>query len=124
MRIHVRKLDPVKHRVAFDSDLGAAEADWMGDLPAADRDYHVEIALNERLTWGVDIVAVEAAPPRIAQSPTGVTLDATLEAIDEGAATLRLGPSLVLVDTEGTPPAVGTAVRVRVAELTLADSNI
>jgi hypothetical protein len=59
------------------------------------------------------------------QSPAGVTLDATLESIDgDGAATLRLGPSLVLVDTEGSAPPAGTAVRVRLVEMTLADAGV
>jgi hypothetical protein len=125
MKVHVRTLDPVKRRVAFSSDLGAAEAGWLGDLPEAERDYHVEIAINERLVWGTDIVATPPAPPRIAQGPAGITLDATLESIeDDGAATLRLGPSLVLIDTEGTAPPAGTPVRVQVGEMMLADTGI
>lgn len=55
----------------------------------------------------------------------GATLVATLESVDDdGAATLRLGPSLVLVETEGTPAPVGATVRVRLADLVLADTNI
>ena len=81
MKVHVRTLDPTRRRVAFSSDLGAAEAGWLGDLPEADRDYHVEIAINERLVWGTDIVATPPAHPRIAQGPAGITLDATLESI-------------------------------------------
>lgn len=125
MKIHVHTLDPVKRRVSFDSDVGAAEAAWMGDLPAPAHDYHVELAINDRLEWGVDIVATAPAPHRIAQDGTGVTLDATLESIDDdGAAALRVGPSLVLIDTEGSAPPAGTAVRVRLAELTLSDTGI
>lgn len=125
MKVHVRTLDPASRRVAFSSDLGAAEAGWLGDLPEADRDYHVEIAINERLVWGTDIVTTPPAPPRIAQGPAGITLDATLESIeDDGAATLRLGPSLVLIDTEGTAPPAGTPVRVQVGEMMLADTGI
>jgi|KBSSwiStaDraftv2_1062776.scaffolds.fasta_scaffold4816633_1 hypothetical protein len=125
MKVHVRTLDPTRRRVAFSSDLGAAEAGWLGDLPEADRDYHVEIAINERLVWGTDIVATPPAPPCIAQGPAGITLDATLESIeDDGAATLRLGPSLVLIDTEGAAPPAGTSVRVQVGEMMLADTGI
>lgn len=125
MKVHVRTLDLARRRVAFSSDLGAAEVGWIGDLPEADRDYHVEIAINERLVWGTDIVATPPAPPRIAQGPAGITLDATLESIeDDGAATLRLGPSLVLIDTEGTAPPAGTPVRVQVDEMMLADTAI
>lgn len=125
MKVHVRTLDPARRRVAFSSDLGAAEAGWLGDPPEADRDYHVEIAINERLVWGTDIVATPPAPPGIAQGPAGITLDGTLESIeDDGAATLRLGPSLVLLDTEGTAPPAGTPVRVQVGEMMLADTGI
>lgn len=125
MKVHVRTLDPDRRRVAFSSDLGAAEVGWLGDLPEADCDYHVEIAINERLVWGTDIVATPPSPPRIAQGPAGITLDATLESIeDDGAATLRLGPSLVLIDTEGTAPPAGTPVRVQVGEMMLADTGI
>jgi hypothetical protein len=125
MKIHVHKVDPATRRVAFDSAVGAAEAGWMGDLPEADRDYHVELSINDRLVWGTDIVETEAAAHRIARDATGVTLDATLESIDDdGAGTLRLGTGLVLIDTEGPPPGAGTSVRVRIGDLVLADTGI
>jgi hypothetical protein len=51
-----------------------------------------------------------------------VTLDATLESNDDdGVVTLRWG--LVLVDAEGTPPAIGTTVRVRLVEMMLSDTG-
>ncbi len=125
MKVHVRTIDPIHRRVAFSSDLGAAEAGWLGDLPEAERDYHVEIAINDRLIWGTDIVATSPAPPRIAQGPAGITLDATLESLeDDGTGTLRLGPSLVLIDTEGAAPPAGTPVRVQIGEMMLADTGI
>jgi hypothetical protein len=77
------------------------------------------------LIWGTDIVAMPPAPPRIAHGPTGITLDATLESIeDDGTATLRLGPSLVLIETEGAAPPAGTPVRVQIGEMQLADTGI
>jgi hypothetical protein len=126
MKIHVHKLDPANHRVFFHSEVGAAEAGWTGDLPEAGRDYHVEISIREHLVWGADIVATEPVPHGIAQGGAGVTLDATLESIDtdDGFATLRLGPSLVMIETEGTPPPAGTAVRIRPVEITLSDTGI
>ena len=76
MKVRVRTLDPVKRRVAFSSDLGAAEAGWLGDLPEAERDYHVEIAINERLIWGTDIVATPppTLPPMNVVPPHAVQL--------------------------------------------------
>lgn len=126
MKIHVQKVDRERRRVRFASGLGMGEAGWMGELPEEGGEYHVELAIDERLVWGDSIVVVEPpGPHRIAEDGAGVTLDATLEAIDdEGAATLRLGPSLVLIETEGTPPAVGATVRVRLGDLALADTGI
>lgn len=124
MMIHVQEINPAG-RVRFTSALGAAEAAWMGDPPAAGRDYAVELAVGDRLIWGDSIVAIEPAARSIASGDEGPTLVATLESVDEdGAATLRLGPSLVLVETEGEPPPVGAIVRVRLADLVLADTNI
>ncbi len=122
--IHVQEIDPTG-RVRFASELGAAEAAWMGEPPAAGRDYAVELVVGDRLIWGDSIVAAEPAAHAIATGDDGTTLVATLESVDEdGAATLRLGPSLVLVETEGEPAPVGTTVRVRLADLVLADTSI
>ena len=97
----------------------------MGDLPDVGSNYYVEIAIDQCLVWGDDIIVTESLPHRIAQSEAGITLEATLELIDnEGAATLRLGSSLVLIETEGTPPPINTSVRVYLKELILCDTGI
>jgi len=125
MKIHVRSVDPATGRVEFQSDVGAANAAWRGELPEAGRDYHVELAVDERLVWGTDIVPTGGMAHHIAQDGAAVTLDATLESIDDdGAGALRLGPSLVLIDTEGTPPQAGAPVRARLLGLALADTGI
>jgi hypothetical protein len=112
-------------RVQFTSELGGGEAAWLGDPPAAGQEYSVELAVGERLVWGEGIAAAEAASHAVTFADDGVELSASLEGIDDdGVATLRLGPSLVLVETEGTPPPVGTPVRVKLGELVLADTGI
>lgn len=125
MKIHIQQYDSTKNCVRFDSQFGTAEAKWMGDLPDVRSDYYVEIAINKCLVWGNDIIATESLPHRIAQSEVGITLDATLESIDsDGFAALRLGTTLVLIETEGTPPPVGTVVQVHLGELLLSAIGI
>jgi hypothetical protein len=125
MKIHVQEYDGTNNCVRFDSEIGTAEAKWMGDLPDVGSDYYVEIAINKCLVWGDDIIATESLPHRITQSEVGITLEAILESIDsDGFAVIRLGITLVLIETEGTPPPVGTAVQVRLGELHLSDIGI
>jgi hypothetical protein len=125
MKIHVQEYDGTNNCVRFDREVGTAEAKWMGDLPDVGSDYYVEIAINKCLVWGDDIIATESLPHRITQSEVGITLEATLESIDsDGFAVIRLGITLVLIETEGTPPPVGTAVQVRLGELLLSDIGI
>jgi len=125
MKIHIQEFDSTKRKVCFNSEVGTAEAIWMGDLPDAGKDYYVEIAINNCLVWGDDIVVTESLVHRITQSESGITLVATLESIDsDESAVLRLGSSIVLIETEGTPPPVGTAVQVRLSELILSDTRI
>lgn len=68
-----------------------------------------------------------AAPPTGAPgtgAPQPTSGPGTGAAPTDGAAALRLGPSLVLIDTEGAAPPAGTPVRVQVGELMLADTGI
>ena len=52
-------------------------------------------------------------------------IHATLEVCEEdGFAVLRLGRSILIVETYGDPPPVGTVVRAHVPALTLSDSGI
>ena len=125
MKIHIQEFNDTNHSVHFDSEVGTSEAKWMGDLPNVGSDYYVEIAINNCLVWGDDIIVTEPVPHRIAQSEIGITLDATLESIDsDGSAVLRLGATLVLIQTDGSPPSVGSAVQVRLGELFLSDIGI
>jgi hypothetical protein len=125
MKIHIQDLDDTNYSVRFDSEVGTAQAKWMGDLPDVGSDYYVEIAINNCLVWGDDIIVTEFLPHRITQSEAGIALEATIESIDsDGSAVLRLGTTLVLIETEGTPPPIGTAVQVRLGELLLSDMGI
>lgn len=125
MKIYVKECDSKRNYVRFDSEVGGAEAKWMGDLPDVGSDYYVEITINKCLVWGDDIIVTESLPHRITQSELGITLEATLESINsDGFAILRLGMTLVMIETEGTPPPVGTAVKIRLDELLLSDIGI
>jgi len=125
MRIRITAFDPARRRVRFECVVGDAEATWASAPPVVGRDYHVELALDRCLVWGVDLAARAPGPDRVVGDEQGLALDGSLEAMDDdGVATLRIGPALLLVETEGDAPAVGSPVRARVDDVRLYDARI
>src|SRR5688572_25979323 len=111
----VRIEDPsaAEPRVEVRSALGQFSARWSGPVPVVGASRAVELSVAHTFTWNVDIVAVEARPHAIGPGRDGgVVMWASVEDCDEdGAVGLRLGPSVVMVEAFGEPPAVGATVR-------------
>lgn len=125
MKIRITAFDPARRRVRFACVVGDAEATWASAPPVVGRDYHVELAVERCLVWGVDLARRAPGPDRLIGDDHGLALDGSLEAMDDdGVATLRLGPALLLVETEGEPAAVGSPVRARVDDVRLYDARI
>jgi hypothetical protein len=114
-----------KPRVNFSSDLGEAWAYWSGNPPKPGTTFDVELSAGASLTWGADIVPAAAGASSLDMNGDGVTLHATLEAReDDGFTVLRLGPSILMLETIGDAPPIGTFVRADLRELTLSDTGI
>lgn len=122
MEIRVRSVYPVRKelRVRFSCEYGAGDGRWTGRTPKPDEPYQVEIDLPTPLQWGLSIRPILESSPLIATTIEGIRLVAQLESVEpDGVAVLRFGPTRILADAYGEPPAPGTWVQVRTADLVL-----
>jgi hypothetical protein len=128
MRIAILAVDSSsdgKPSVHFSSDLGEAWAYWSGNPPTPAQTLDVELSAGSPLTWGKDIRPAPGEAPRLEPNEGGVTVYATLESReDDGFTVLRLGPGILMVETDGDGPPAGTIVRADIQKLTLSDTNI
>jgi hypothetical protein len=127
MRIEILDVDRSSEppRVRFASALGEAWAHWAGDPPPAGQTFHVELSVQDPLTWGESILPAAETAHRLEPDGSGIAIHATLESCeDDGSTVLRLGNSVLMVDAYGDPPPPGTAVRAYVPALTLYDTGI
>jgi len=51
--------------VAFDTYIGNAKATWSGEIPVMGREYAVEINVECKVTWGLEIKPSESETPKI-----------------------------------------------------------
>jgi hypothetical protein len=113
MRITIKSIvDEKLKKIQFSSDFGDATAIWIGDLPVYGKDYFVEMDTTGILTFGQDIDVSFVREFKIMQSNDEIIFNAQLEEIVEAGATLRLGDSLVLIETRGTPFSTDSFVKV------------
>lgn len=122
MQIQVQTIHEVRKelRVRFTCAFGQGEARWTGRTPKPEESYHVEIDIPAPLRWGVSIRPTLETEPLIATTIDGNRLVARLESVDpDGVAVLRFGPTLILAEADGEPPARGSWVQVRTPHLVL-----
>jgi hypothetical protein len=112
-------------RLEVRSEHGQFPARWDGEPPSVGTEYNVELGFDERFTWGVDVVPVDAHPHAIGPGARdGVVLWATVEQLDDGGFVgLRLGTSVIMTEADGAPPPVGTTVRLEAPAVTLFDTG-
>jgi hypothetical protein len=129
MRVEILKVDGsgADARVEFSCEHGRAAGRWSGPAPSVGARYDVELGSEATLAWGRELVPRAEGPARIEpRGAGGADIDATLEMhdADDGAAWLRIGKSLMIIDTRGDAPPVGSAVRAHVDALTLSDTGV
>jgi hypothetical protein len=108
--------------VEFRAEAGAGVATWHGRPPEVGREYLVELDVPETLVWDETILPGSPAAPGVAAVGGRAYLCGPLEAYtDDGVAAVRVGTSVVMVETEGSPFAVGTRVLLSVGALHLYD---
>ena len=107
--------------IEFKSDIGCARARWMGGGRPTGGPCHVELEVRDVVDWG-EIERYAHPVERIEEDALGVRISGTVMEVDElGVLSLRLGRTLLLVDTEGMPPSdiVGASIAFRAKELQL-----
>jgi hypothetical protein len=112
-------------QVTFWTASGSAQAEWVGTRPEVGGMYDAEVEVPESLVWGDGIRQVAAMEPGIATTDGTTIITGMLDSLeDDGVATVRLGDSLLLVETEGLPGRVGSSVQLATRQLRLFDANL
>jgi hypothetical protein len=107
-------------RVSFSSLIRDGQAVWMGQEPERGVWLDVELEVPIPLTWGAEIALSGEYRSVIRQRKKEIVITGLLEAADEDqVAAVRVGHSLLLVETRGSSPTVGTRVEIRIPELHL-----
>ena len=123
MRVTILESQPMdssKAEVRFGSPFGEALARWASGAPEVHGVYDVELNVSERVEWARTGIVVDGGTPSITMTPEGVRFCGTLDNVDEdGVVALRLGNSLMLLESVGEPPPVGSSVCVTVKEVEL-----
>ncbi|OJW19950.1 MAG: hypothetical protein BGO49_10500 [Planctomycetales bacterium 71-10] len=110
--------------VEFTCRYGAGRGVWAVGVPEPGREYDVELDLRRPLRFDVDAKTTDEETPRILALKDRVVLVASVEDVfDDQTASLRIGDSLLLVECEGTCPAVGSWVEVSIRRLELYDTG-
>lgn len=108
--------------VEFSTPFGTGLGEWRDAAPERFSHHHVEIETASPLTWGKEIEpATEESFFLDYDVDNLVTLQGKLENIEpDGTAYLRLGSSLITMETEGryTPP-LDTYIRVHADKIIL-----
>ncbi len=110
--------------VEFVSELGTGIARWASDTPEVQRNYEVELAVEDELVWGSNVLAVENNDPAIAVEMTGqIALKGYFEMHENDFASLSIGDALMMCEVHGAPTPVATPVLVKATRLALYDTK-
>ena len=119
------KVSQDKIVVVFRTKYGDTRAIWQGTIPPILSELEVEFEIQGILTWGLDIVAVNSVEPRIFNVDDSLHIRCVLESIEpDGYTVVRVDNSIIVIETEGTAPPVGTWVEVKSVKVLLYDSHI
>ena len=112
--------------VEFSSQLGRAKGLWMDDFPKVEQSYDVEINIDDVLQWGIDIYNMQEDKFMLQETERDLLLQRTLDNYDEGEglSIIRLGTSILIIDTTGEPEPIGSPVCMKVKTLKLFDTHI
>lgn len=128
MRIQVQEVletDGERLEIVFTSEFGSAKACWKGPRPEVSETYDVELEIDEPLVWGNNINEVNDHRSLIQPCDRQVLIQGILENQEEdGFLVLRLGDSLVILETIGKPPRNGAWISLKAQRITCFDSNL
>ncbi|GIP39037.1 hypothetical protein J31TS4_23170 [Paenibacillus sp. J31TS4] len=108
--------------VRFNSSYGDGIATYVGKRPIVNIEYFVEIDVKGIFKWGEDISRIENNQCKIEVMGKLVSLYGMLESVDEdGYTVLRLGQSIVPIETEGSPYPIGSYIKIQSPNVKLYD---
>lgn len=100
------------YQVSIATPFGTAYGKWNGDPPEMYAYYDVEIEAGPVLEWGESIAETAEERPLLDGVGETLTIQGQLEAVESsGIVYLRLGSSLISLETEGEPPPLDVYVR-------------
>ncbi len=108
------------YKVYFSNQYGNATAIWNGDKPLISKEYYAEIEVTGVLIWEKDIFKSDKIN-RIEELENGkVGLYGVLESIeDDGYAVVRIGDSIVAIETQDVPLKINSCVMVSAENILL-----
>ncbi|WP_418960292.1 hypothetical protein [Streptomyces tritici] len=108
--------------VRVHTPIGSAVGVWHGDPREAEGRHLVEWTVDEDIHWGRNAWPAAAAEARLWQAGGQVNMSGHLELLDDGAACLRMGHWLVLLDVVSPVPREreGSWVRISVGSESVA----
>jgi hypothetical protein len=109
--------------INFSTEYGNASALWKGTEPQINKEYFVEFEIPDVLYWRKDIISAEENC-LIATENDKLYLVGFFESIDDdGYTVIKLGDSIVSVETQGEPLALGSFVMLSTNNLLLYEVN-
>lgn len=111
--------------VLFSTSYGTGQGVWKEGKPSLQEDYDVEFSVEEQLIWGDTINEATDIQFIIYGNIDGLTFGGRLEAIEEtGLVFLRIGESIIMIETFGTPASVGAFVQAKAKKIFLYDTHM
>ncbi len=90
--------------ISFSSPYGTAHGFWMEQSPKINKSYNVEFDISQTLVWGKDIKKAGIDEYKIWHQNDIIYICAMFHSFEDNCClTIRLGKTLILVETEGDP---------------------
>lgn len=104
MKITITSYNRTKQLVSFASKYGSSQAIWNGNDPEVNKEYFVEIEIKEILVYGKSFEKTTETNNRIEMHLGKTHIVGILESIEiDGYAVIRIGDSLIAVETIDVP---------------------
>jgi hypothetical protein len=122
----VRIVDKILNKIEFSSDYGHAIANWDGELPLSNREYYVEIGIIGKYVFNQNIIPSTTPTYGLTMHDDTLVMNCRIEETEEGVTTVRLGESIILLETGGQAFYIGTFVRIEMerSNITLYDMHL
>lgn len=122
MRVQVNEIIPENSNnlVFFSTDFGDAKAFWEGEEPIANKEYQVEVDINDTLIWNKDILKGDNGNYSIQLKNSLIHISGNLDSVDDdGYAVLRIGDNIIPFIAIGEPFQVGSFIKLSTKSISL-----